>query len=187
MGQVPWDLFVPEASSGDENQCCHLCWWRHPGSPSGHHPRVLLKRCPSAVDASEGQELPFGGVRVGGSQDENQGNEGLVVVGYGNEQHPSPRPSRAAEQHPWVIILTRKAFSTQQLPLQTHPSLPPKKKISQKYLFEQGSRAGCPASPRCLPRGARGCGEHSAVCRVGGQQEDGHRRASTLYAGQRSL
>lgn len=60
----------------------------------------------------------------GVNQDENQGNKGMVVVaGYSNEQHPSPLPPRAAEQHPQIIILTRKAFSTQQPP--PNPAIPP--------------------------------------------------------------
>lgn len=51
---------------------------------------MLLKECPSAADALGGAGAAlWGGVGVGSSQ------EGLVVVGYGNEQHPSPLPPRA--------------------------------------------------------------------------------------------
>lgn len=63
--------------------------------PGRHNPHVLLKGCPSAADAPEGQELPFGGVGVWGSQDENQGNEGLVAVGY---SRPIPTATQGTGQ-----------------------------------------------------------------------------------------
>lgn len=55
-----------------------------------------------------------------------------MVLGYGEEQHSSPLPPRAAEQHPWVIILPRKAFSTQNLP--PNPPIPPLPPSQKKIL-----------------------------------------------------
>lgn len=94
VGQVPQDLFVPEASSGDEDhQRCHLCWWRHPTLPNGHHPCLLLKGCPMVVGGLEGQELPLWEDWGGGQPGLKPGKWG--AGGYIDKQHPSLLPPRA--------------------------------------------------------------------------------------------
>lgn len=78
---IPGPFFVPKTSSAEGgHRCCHHCWWRHPGLSSWHHPCVLLRGCPTAADALEGQELLPVVVREGSSRMKNQGQGNEVVV-----------------------------------------------------------------------------------------------------------
>uniref|UniRef100_A0A8B9Q8X0 Podocalyxin n=1 Tax=Apteryx owenii TaxID=8824 RepID=A0A8B9Q8X0_APTOW len=107
---VPQDVFAPEVPSGaEELQHFHLSWRRHP--PLGLAPPVRscwVTACTCRAILQQDEPIPrscrcFGGAVAadgapgGSSKGKEQGNEGLVVSGRRDEQHPS-HPGHQATQ-----------------------------------------------------------------------------------------